>query len=116
MAILNHATDPAPILEKAVRPFSSDPPKPRAARVEPDQPPPEAQLVWSAKTNVEATTIPALGFRVNTREEWTETSRDTFIQRVTNPEDDSQYVDVERVRALYSKNKDGRSSRIRYKD
>lgn len=48
------------------------------------------------------------GFRTkqNQGATWTEDRRVTENVRITNPEDDSQYIDVERINMLRMKNKD----------
>lgn len=47
-------------------------------------------------------------------ETWTEVARTTETVRVTNPEDAEQYVDVERITALWCQTPDGRTIMLRF--
>jgi hypothetical protein len=109
-------SNPLVPLEKAIRPFVEDPPKARQGRQDPAQDPNTPVLEWSCTTNVESTTIEALGFKLDEVNEQTETSRSTETRRVFNPSDSSQFVDVERIKTLDTRGADGKRHRTNYSD
>lgn len=53
------------------------------------------------------------GFSVlNVETDWEEVSRVTTIQRVTNPQDENQFVDVERIEKLTFQSSEGQQIRF----
>lgn len=114
-------------LTKVVRPFTgipiSTPTRTRTERgfyfgspsyvapgttTDPGNPPPEGLLRWSASQSVGVTTLGAMGFTINwpddPNNDYAETLRTTHTVRVENPDDSSQFVDVERIDTISFRN------------
>lgn len=107
-----------PAVERIIRPFETPPGWPGNRRLPPEQDDKEAFIQWSANINTVVTTLEALGIDANkiirselvpgdTSESeeppsnvFTETNRSVSIIRVSNPEDPSSWVDVERVERI----------------
>lgn len=78
--------------------FGSGSYTPPATTTDPDNPPPEGTLVWSAQQPSGCTTLGGMGFSIKWPDSdfnFTETGRTTHTVRVENPDDSSQFVDVE---------------------
>lgn len=108
-------------MEKAIQPFIHQAPKPFQRRPDPKQDLGEAVLQWGARMNAEVTTIQAVGFTVNWPDDKTsdtsrERSRQVTTERVTNPEDENQYVDVERVQSIIFVDENGKIQRLIFRD
>jgi hypothetical protein len=106
-AISSFSSNPSYALEKAIRPFTDAPPRARTGRTDPVQDTSVAVISWTCRTNVEVTTVQALGFRLTNPDEQTETYRVTHTKRVENPNDPNQFVDVEQISRLDTKGSDG---------
>lgn len=90
----------AAALERAIRPFLTDPPQPRRERKDPPQDTSEAAITWRCSTNVEVTSVAGISFRVVNSEDNIEVYRETEVVRVTNPSDSNQFVDVENTKRV----------------
>lgn len=68
-------------------------------------------IAWQATASVQITTLPGLGFTQaldpDTPSDQSEISRTTHTVRVTNPDDPTQFVDVEVADAIVFKDADG---------
>lgn len=84
--------------EEAQRPFAERPPQWKIGR--PDQPQDDTTpiLTWTAQTDVQIFEAPSLGFQ--TKDDEQEVDRVTREERVENPEDSNQYVDVEIIEEI----------------
>jgi hypothetical protein len=121
-----------PAVEKIVRPFETPAGWPVPRRLPPEQDTGDALIDWKANINVVVTTLEAQGLDPNqldpqtpaesfgseatvTEEKktnvWTETSRITSTVRVTNPDNPTNYVDVERIERV---NFNGPSGNVTY--
>lgn len=102
-----------PPMESIVRPFVAKPLSAATLRPEPKQDTSEAVLTFTARMPVQVTSIAGLGFKVvwADADRFDEVQRDVEVVRVTNPEDPSQFVDVEDTRSIVF---DARGRRSRY--
>ena len=58
----------------------------------------DGTLTWSATQDAQTTTLESFGFTIDWGDDstnFTEISRTTHTERITNPDDDTQFVDVE---------------------
>lgn len=112
-----------PAVERIIRPFETPPGWPGNRRLPPEQDDKEAFIQWSANINTVVTTLDSLGIdegylikaifedqpTSETSEEppaivYNEVRRSVSVIRVSNPEDPSSWVDVERVeRATFTR-------------
>lgn len=102
-------------LEKIVRPFQANIPF-TARRLTPDQPaegstPEIVTLEWgdTIEANYKQYSIGGLA---GATVKWTEVSRQTTTVRVSNPSDESQFVDVERIDRLTMRNEKGQEQEL----
>jgi hypothetical protein len=124
-----------PAVETIVRPFETLQGWPATRRPPPEQDQNEAYIEWTAKVPAEVMTLDAFVGGSNFTEmvyenndseeddddqetglqEFSETGRVVTIVRVTNPEDPSNYVDVQRVERLFLNGPNGKVL-VRYKN
>ena len=97
-------------LEAVVRPFQAPgafnaktlaPPAPAA-----DSPPPDVEQVWGNPISLLSKAIGVTNLNTGGKH-WSEVSRTESTVRVTNPTDDSQFVDVKRIDFLHLQDENG---------
>lgn len=119
----------SPDLERVVRPFQDrTKPLPRSRTYWNGTPTPPAEtttdpestegvLTWSARANMQVETLPGLSVILKEDDkdsDWEqfEIERETTTKRIFNPNDGSQFIDVEDTTAINLKNKAGQQRRL----
>jgi hypothetical protein len=104
--------------ERIVRPFQSKDVTPPQRIVVPEQEPVENIVIACGEVGQTRTFHGSFNSRhsLYVEQSYRELSRDTTTKRITNPDDSSQYVDVEIINSIEQSGINGERAKTRYKN
>jgi hypothetical protein len=105
-------------LERIVRPFQSRDVTPPQRILNPSEPQVDNVLIQCGQTGSTKTFNSSYSSTITSYVEskHRELSRETSVKRITNPDDDSQYVDVELIDKLKTSGVNGQETTFTYKN
>jgi hypothetical protein len=105
-------------LERIVRPFQSKDVTPPQRILNPSEPPVDNVLIQCGQNGSTKTFNSSFSSTVTSYVEakHRELSRDTHVKRITNPDDEAQYVDVELIDKLKTSGVNGQETTFSYKN
>jgi hypothetical protein len=105
-------------LERIVRPFQSKDVTPPQPIFNPSSPPVDNVLIQYGQTGSTKTFNSSYSSTITSYVEnkHRELSRETSVKRITNPDDETQYVDVELINTLKTSGVNGQETTFSYKN